>query len=213
MNGADLWKSILTFTLGSGILITVLGFIARSAFLHFLSHDLETHKAKLAADNALALEQFKAQLRAAAFERERLHEERLRLIAALYEKLATAYSDFQGFLAPLQFGGREDHRKRVQAAIGKAADFFEYFEGRRIFFDTELCRLIDELQEAFRRASAEMTPLFTSNEPLGKTWNDAWKEFTDTVPPLRREIEKRARRILGVTEPAATQTGIEKKSA
>ena len=50
MSGAELWQSILTFTVGSGVLITILSFIARSVFLHFLSHELESHKAKLAAD-------------------------------------------------------------------------------------------------------------------------------------------------------------------
>lgn len=200
MDGWDLLKSIGAFAAGSTILITALGFIARSAFVHFLSHDLESHKAKLAADNALALEKFKAELRSASFEREQLHSERLRIIAELYERLSLAHIAFQGFLRLIQFGGREEHLKRIQEATDKAKAFFTYFAGKRVYFDAGLCKLIDDLETPFLRASSAFAPMFYSDEPLGKAWVEAAQEFTKTVPPLLSEIEARVRILLRVIE-------------
>jgi len=207
MNGWELLKSIGVFAAGSTILITALGFIARSAFLHFLSHDLETHKAKLTADNALVLERFKAELHATAFKYERLHEERLRIFAELYRLLADADKAYRDFLRPIQVGGRQEHRQAMLDGLKKAQDFLSYFEGKRIYFDINLCALIDALEVAFRRALVMLGPLLASDndKPIGKAWPDAWKEFMDTVPPLRREIETRARELLGVSDSAAAQ--------
>ena len=109
---------------------------------------------------------------------------------------------FRGCLRPFQVGGREEHRQQVIAALEKADEFFSYFEGKRIYFDTQLCALIDAMDVAFRRASAALSPLFHGDQPLGETWNDAWKEFMATVPPLRGEIETRARDMLGVSKSA-----------
>lgn len=205
MNGAELWKGILAVAAGSGVLIGILAFVVRSLFLHFLSHDLEAHKAKLTGENALALERFKAELSAAAFAREKLHEKRLQVIAELYERLATADAAFRGFLAPLQLGGKEEHRKQVIEALGKVSDFLNYFDGKRIYFDACLCSLLDAMEEPFRRAVAEFAPYFLTSAPdiaaSGVQWEKARQEFMGKVPKLRAEIETRAREMLGVLGP------------
>lgn len=200
MYSLELWKSIGTIAFSGAALVAAFAFIGRSVFLHFLSHDLESHKAKLAADNALALEKFKAELRSASFEREQLHLERLRIIAELYERLSLAHIAFQGFLRFPQFGGREEHLKQIREATDKAKAFFTYFAGKRVYFDAELCKLVDDLEIPFLRASSAFAPMFYSDEPLGKAWVEAAEEFTKAVPPLRSEIEARVRILLRVIE-------------
>ena len=199
MNSWDLLKSIGVFAAGSTILITALGFIARSAFLHFLSHDLESHKAKLAADNALALEQFRAKLRKEAFQHERLHEKRFAVLDELYGRLYEAHMAFNEILAPLLVGNGPQHENRAKEADEKARTFFHFYNSKRIYFDEKVCAIIDGMAEPFARASAEVSGnLGLLPKPVS---DEVRQAFSDKVGPLQRELVARARALLGVSEP------------
>ncbi len=195
MNSADLWKSILTFAFGSGILIAVLGFIARSVFLHFLSQDLETHRAGLAADNASALEQFKAQLRTAAFEHEirfsRLYEKKLEVLGELYRRMARAEAAFDDYTRPLQPGGEEQHRERGKLAAKVGNEFLEYLNEHDVYLDGSLARQFRDIWETFHRAWAEFIP-----EPRGVDWLKAYEAYKQEAPVLRGAIRDQVQRIL-----------------
>jgi hypothetical protein len=202
MNAWDLLKSIGVFAAGSTVLLPALGFIARNVFVHFLSHDLESHKAKVAADNALALEQFKAQLGKAAFEYERLHERRFVVLERLYGRLCDAHLAFVEILAPFLVGDTVEHENRVKVADEKARMFFRYFNSKRIYFDEKLCRIIDEMTEPFARASAEASGNLgyghlMRSKPVP---DEVRKAFNEKVGPLQRELVARARILLGVSE-------------
>lgn len=207
MNAWDLLKSIGVFTAGSAILLTALGFIARSTFLHFLSHDLESHKAKLAADNALALEQFRAQLRKEAFQHEQLHERRFAVLDELYGRLYETHIAFNEILAPFLVGGEPlgiklRQENAVKEADEKARDFFHYFNSKRVYFDEKLCSIIDEMTEPFARASAEAIGNISPTGYHAKPVPDEVRQaFNEKIGPLQRELIARARALLGVSEP------------
>jgi hypothetical protein len=207
MNAWDLLKSIGVFAAGSTILLTALGFIGRSVFVHFLSHDLESHKAKLAADNAIALEQFRAQLQTAAFEHEtrfsHLHEERGKIIAELYKRLAIADEEIHLMIVlGTKIRLPEERRLKVSEAVN---GFRDYFEQHRCYFDRALCEVISTLSVKLLKA--------LSTEPSGVN-NDVTpenvvmqvtKSVTDIIN-MRSEIENRLRDMLGVGEPTRADT-------
>jgi hypothetical protein len=72
-------------------LIAALAFLARSITLHWLGKELELHKARIAADAQLAVEEFKGELSMHALEHQvrfqALHANQVAAIEALYVKL------------------------------------------------------------------------------------------------------------------------------
>ncbi len=147
------------------------------------------------------IERLKADLRAAAFEHEtrfaRLHEKRIEIVAELYRKLAIVEDALNDVLHPIQPGSKEDHKLRTRQAAIEAQAFFKFFNENRVFLDDQLCGLILEIKEKLRRISAEFAGAFDFAESpsTDEQWTEAWKLFSTDVPPLRSEIEQRARKM------------------
>ena len=72
-------SEILTFTIGSTLLLTVTGFIARSVFHHYLDRGIESFKTKLEAE---------ARKRQIVFEK--LYERKLEVISSLHSAAVEA---------------------------------------------------------------------------------------------------------------------------
>jgi hypothetical protein len=209
MNAWDLLKSIGVFAVGSTVLLTALGFIARNVFVHFLSHDLESHKAKLAADNGLALEKFKAKLQAAAFEHEtrfsHLHEERGKVIAELYRRLAIADEEIQIMLVLLRSGRNTDEGRRLKASDAMNS-FRDYFDQHRCYFDRAFCELMNTLSTSLFRTwgDPEFKNAATAIQDAGAFEARLDKTVMGLVN-VRGEIEARLRDMLGVGEPTTAE--------
>lgn len=72
-------EQILTFTVGSTLLLGLLGFLAKSIFKHYLDKDIEAFKT-----------QIKAEADKRHFVFQRLYEKRLEIISSLFEKSVEA---------------------------------------------------------------------------------------------------------------------------
>jgi hypothetical protein len=186
--------------------IAVLGlvYLLRKIFEKWLSQDLESFKARLRASHDAEIERLRADLRAVAFEREtrfaRLHELRAEVIAELYKRLVWAHTSLLEFIQPIQQGGEKQRKERGRKAADNTNKFFAHFHENYIYFDQSLCSVIETLEEKFRRTWAEFA-IFPDMKPASaREWADAWKSFSQDVPPLRHEIEKRFRRMLGVED-------------
>jgi hypothetical protein len=181
------WQSIVE-TLGIvGIASGLLVYLLKALSSQLLSRDLE---------------KYKADLRQLAFEHEtrfgRLHEDRARVIAELYSKLASAHASVLGVIRPLQVGGEEKWQAEMRKAAEETNAFFAYFDKNRIYFDECLCELTQQLQEKFKRAWAAFTVFGDMKPASGKEWWETWCNFTKDVPPLRARIENEFRKMLGV---------------
>lgn len=180
----------LAETLGIGaFVIAALTYLLRSIWGQMLSRDLE---------------KFKTALRTAAFEQEtrfaRLHERRAEVIAELYKRLVWAHSSLGEMVSILQSGGEEERKKGVEKAGEHTSYFLVYFHENDIYFDQSLCTAIENLEGKFRSTWFDFT-VFPDRKPAsGKEWHAIWKNFTQEVPPLKREIQKRFRKLLGVED-------------
>lgn len=171
-------------TLGTiGIGSTVIAFILRGAFNQLLSKDIE---------------KFKMELKVTAFEREtryaRLHEDRARVIGELFAHLVGAHDTLTGFVHPFQLGGDQERKEKAQHTVKKLNEFFSYFHAKEIYLDAPLCKLIKDLERKFREVWAK----FYNLNPIGNEWVEAWEKLEKDVPPIKEEIIKRFRSILGV---------------
>lgn len=195
LNDAELWKSITAVAFSGAALVAAFAFIARSIFLHFLSHDLEAYKAKLAAENTLAVEKFKAELQSITFQRQQLHVERMKILADLYERLVISHDALLVFVSVREI---ENYSEAVKNAMTKADEFFNYFDNKRIYFDENLCQLIENLHESFTTSSVASMAFLESGDRRSPDNRKFVSGFMDRIPPLRSEIENRVRAMLGV---------------
>ncbi len=190
--------------------IAVLGFVylSRKIFEKWMSQDLESFKARLRASHDAEIERLRADLRAVAFEREtrfaRLHQRRAEVLVELYKRLVSAYSSFVEMVSILQVGDEGDRKKRVEKARNDGNSFFAYFHENYIYFDDSLCVVLEKLEKKFRSAWSEFTVFPDLKPATGEEWHKIWKDFSQEVPPLLREIHKRFRKLLGVDDEQAS---------
>jgi len=190
-----MFSELAKFGIGTGIL----GLIAKNLFSQFLSRDLEGYKAKLQAEHSREIERLKADIRTTAFEHEtrfaRLHDKRVQVIAELYKLLAQTATAFETWIAPLSLAPKP-LAEMAKDAANAANAFFEFFDQNQIYLDEKLCSLILQMREVFNRAWANFGAGF--EKPRPKEWMETWEAFQRDIPPLRIEIERRVRALLGV---------------
>jgi hypothetical protein len=203
MDLARVFETVASIGIGAGLLVWLL----RSLVSQLLSRDLERYKVELNATHDAQIARLRADLNAAAFEHEtrfaRLHEERARVVAGLYQRLAKTNAMFSQFMQPLQIGGEQQHKKLHQEAAQCANDFIDFFNENRIYLHEDVTNAIDDLISELRRAWAEFTAHSGRPYPDPREWMSAWKKVTDDIPPLRRRIESEFRQLLGVPETAS----------
>jgi hypothetical protein len=129
--------------------------------------------------------------------RDRLHERRLLIIEEAYSRLASADISFRHALAPHGWAITDENRQeQFSEAKEKADSFLQYFEGKRIYFDDDLCTLVDGMDVSFSRATAELSTIVKFGQPNERLSHKSWDEFSNAIGPLRRQLENRAREIL-----------------
>lgn len=85
----------------------------------------------------------------------------------------------------------------------RANDLFEFFDENQIYLDERLCGVMLKMRDAFLKAWANFGA--GSRKPDPKEWVETWEMLGRDVPPLRSEIERQIRSILGVQHtPAAS---------
>jgi len=91
---SELIKTIGIFTIGSSLVITVLGYLGRKIIEQLLNKDLEKYKSKLDADNEKAklkfekeVESFRADLNLLYSKQIQLYSKKSEIIENLYQKL------------------------------------------------------------------------------------------------------------------------------
>ncbi|MBI2415639.1 MAG: hypothetical protein HYV33_03195 [Candidatus Kerfeldbacteria bacterium] len=179
-------KNILYFFIGSGIL----AFLIRSIIKHWLNKDFEKYKLevlKLAEEHKIKFD--------------RLHSERAEVIKNLYGKLSKSITSMQSLISPVQFDGQKIEDK-MNKAVEEANDFIEYYDQNKIFFQKELCVLLDtitlSLKESFKLFKRkDHEPDKSSNEVLD-FWDQAWNKISSDVPKAKEKLENEFRKLLGV---------------
>ena len=150
---------------------------------------------------AKKLERFRLDSPAELFERQTrfawLHTERSKALVTLYRMLATADKAFTDMLRPIQSGGEESTKANIQRASDVANRFFDYYDKNRVFFDPELTRNLRQLESEYRKVWSMFVP-HVGQHARGLEWAAAWEKLGNDVTPVRSEIEKGIKQMLGV---------------
>jgi len=188
----------------TAIVLAVIGFVAKSVFTQLLSRDIEKYKLSRETE----LERFKADLQKTSFEHQtryqNLHVKRAEVIAELYRLLVQAEHDAISLANPFQNSAEpSQNEKRVQA-YKSGTMLFEFFEQNRIYFKQESCERVSSFINGLYNALSEFNIVIDSleNQRGGKTkieyWANVWEKLTKELPPIKAEIEKEFREILGL---------------
>ena len=162
---------------------------------------MEVFKAELKKTHATEIEQLKSDLKSTAFERQtrfaKLHETRAEVVAELYKLLVVADSAVRKLL-DVEPSENEEYKRMFVETGKKTTEFSNFFEERRIYFDEELCKLIDTHTSNFSQAWLYGSPfaerIFGDREVIKKQLT----ELIEAIPAVRHAIEKRMREMLGV---------------
>jgi hypothetical protein len=174
----NMLSEILTFTIGSGLLLTVAGFIARSVFRHYLDRDIKAFKAKLEAE---------ARKRQVVFEK--LYERKLEVISSLHSaaveagRAVTYAVQMQGNIKPENIPHLE---QQVKA-------FKEEYEDSRIWLNDGCCKALDRLVDEQSIFYKVVNAASLAKENLGKDWIggemlELWRRADKDLPAAQNEL-------------------------
>ncbi len=142
-------EEILTFVIGSGLLIALIGFVARSVFLHYLDRDLATFK------ESLKTEAIKRQL---VFSE--VYKRRIDVISDLYRQ-SVVVGRLVAYVVGMQGAIKDEGEIRKIEERVKA--FKESYEENRLWLNEQCCKAMDQLLSQHSiSAAAKFHPLLVN---------------------------------------------------
>ena len=182
MNWHDVGSSLIGAIAGSGLVGVI--------FQVYLGHRFSQR-----------LEQLKTTLSGELFERQTkfawLHSERSKALVHLYGLLSSVDKAFTNMLRPIQTGGAESTKVKIQEASDAANEFFDFCDKNGVFFDDDLIQKLRRLAEEYRRVWSTFVPNFELLA-TGTEWAEAWKKLGEDVAPILVQIQQKVREMLGV---------------
>ena len=207
---------------GNTALLLVLGFLARSLINTLLAKDikkfetdlqnratseLERLRADLKSQGDASIEELRSRLQHATIEHQvrfaKLHEERAKRIADLYERMSAQSVACQRYVYQLGQVNRQEGFSEIEAQF---ADLYLFLETSRIYLPEHICILLDKLIGEVRKAVVGVyvysgtTDQANANvqEERSKTFLGAVKAFEVEIPAAKKALEDEFRKMLGV---------------
>ena len=204
----NIFESLGMFLIASG----VLAFLIRSFFSHQLLKDIERFKAELQQKSQLEIEQFKSALELTAFEHQtrfiKLHEKRADIIGEMYGKIVDLYETASIFVRSFQSVNTTRKQEFRKELWHSADEFKSYFNKHRIYFNEDVCKVIESLNDKLSEAcsalafiSQEGAAVEISNENLFKLWDKGMTVLEKDAPNIKNALESEFRELLGVVQP------------
>lgn len=201
------WNTVFTTLTVTGFASAAFVYLAKILSKHLLSMDLERFKADLKATNEKELERLRADLRIAAFQQEttfaKLHGKRAEVIAELYVKLVAVHDAMKSLIGHTEL---DNEPQRDKKAVAAAHEFFRYYEIHQIYLEESLCELLVKFDHDILLAWGA----YNDNPPVGKVglvgreMMASWQQLDRQIPPIRREIERTFRKVLGLPPSSIT---------
>jgi len=132
---------------------------------------------------------------------EKLHAERAEVIKEIYKKISKTFRSLHSYVNIAQWSGEPSQEEKAKAAAQSANELVEYYEENRIFLEEEVAIEIDTLMKEFKdvwltyNLSKSLQP--HSDESI-KAWDKAWKKINEEVPNVKKIIENKFRKIIGI---------------
>lgn len=211
MDLLTVFQNIGMFTVGTGIF----AFLVKSLINNSLNKDIERFKTGL--NNKT--EEFKSTLERTTIEHQiryaRLHEERALVMRELYSKLIKMEDSLRQCMAEFIPAGENapTHEELEKKAAADTNTFYSYFRAERIFFNKNLCELVDSIFSTVKNTWEDFTKypydinefeqLYGRNMEPHKDRSASMKRARDMVkeefPKLKEMLEDEFRELLGVS--------------
>ncbi len=206
----EIWETVALAMTGSLTSFAVLGWLSKSLVSQLLTKDVEVFKAKLKSESEEASQKLRHDLEKATIEHQvrfsKLHEKRAEVIAELYSLLVQAYWDISNFVSPMQSSGEPSQYEKYATAMNAVADFYRFFDKRKIYLPEKSCAQVDEFVREMRNKAIgfgvyakyedEQLPAGSIKEKLD-AWTEAWGYLEKKVPEAKSALENELRSILG----------------
>lgn len=217
------WQTIVAAIVGNGVVLAILGWLAKALIEKFiqrdsktfeanLQRDLKTFEADLQAKAGSAIEQLKSDLQIRTIEHQvrfsRLHEKRATVIADLNALIVEALWEAESFLSPMQWAGEPDKSEKHQTAMGKLVELYRYFDKHRIYLPDPLCSVVDKLVTDVREHVIRFGTYLTwddislqdhTRKEKQEVWMAGWNAIKNQVPLVRKQLENEFRTLLAPT--------------
>ena len=136
---------------------------------------------------------------------QKIHGERINIVSKLYELLEDFNQKMSSLISPAEMAGDLPKEDKLKIAGEAGEKFRDYYSKRKIYFDENIDNLLAKINTEFLHAWIDFTMYPPKKEILGgrdakekwKWWIKAWKKVTEEIPPIKKEIEKEFRKILG----------------
>lgn len=197
---------------------TLIGFIAKGLIQQIFNKDLEKFKTKLESETQIAqlkfdkeIESYKSGLNLVASRQNLLHSKRSEIISELYQKLVILHSSMLEMTARMRLVTGKDKEtiekeelERINKTSELGNDFFKFYQLNKIYFATDVCRMIDDIQKELKESYSDYSfrhlwglPPSEMTYEMAKKANDKVK---DEIPKLMENLEFEFRKSIGVIE-------------
>jgi len=193
------WEEIIKFLGGAAAISGTIAFLGKKVFEAFLAGRIEAYKNNLEKITNEHAVRFK-----------HLHSERAETIKTLYEKLVLFDDTLHSALRQFQAGDEPSLEEKITKLSEQFNDLREYFLPKRIFFEQNICEMIDRIIETAHGVFIDITTLPV--DPQGvqyrydkgllqerhQFWQQARNIHSNELRQIKKELENRFRTILGI---------------
>lgn len=192
-------QEIIEFLGGATAISLTVGYLGQKAIDGYVSGRIEAYKSELqriASEHSIRFQ--------------KLHSERAEVIKDFYAKLSTLDDTLHSTLRGFQAVGEQPLVEKVGRLAEQFNELREYFLPRRIFFDENLCKLIDETLEIAKGIFFDITthPVDPSadeyryNRDVLKERHEFWEKARNAhghqFAELKIALETEFRELLGI---------------
>lgn len=187
---------------------TVVGWVAKDAIAQYFDKKLSIYQAEIDKE----VNRYQAELEKDKFRFSKLHNERARVTAELYEKFVEFEEDMIRLTdprihltEPMEYTESPTQEEKLEAAQRSGNDFMKFYAKKKIYFPQSVCETVEELQEELKGVfDGFQTPVPKTDSgvqtPDIERWVEHWETVTkEEVPELKSELEEHFRDLLGVS--------------
>jgi hypothetical protein len=189
---------------GTGMAIAALAWLTRSLLTHFMTKDIEGHKAALAAQNALELEKLRAEFTRQALEHEvqfrRVDEKVAEHLNEVYKRLHHFYETVHSFVQPLEWSNAPSKEEKLKTASDASKEFWDYFLANRVYIPPGLYSRIHDLANKLADIAKDFNRGLHGEREKEYYWTEAWESINDGATPLFSALVREIQRRLGVED-------------
>lgn len=210
----DALRELGTILGGTAIAVAALAWLLKSLLVHFLSKDIEMHKATLTAQNALEIERLRGELTKQALEHEvrfrRVDEKVAEHLDQIYRHLFRLYESVCSYVRDLEWSSEPPKEEKLKAASEANRAFWDYFLLNRVYVPPSLFQRVRQLADKLTKISNEFTRgLRREKRGIVRDddedhWSEALKAIEQEATPLFTAIVREVQERLGVHDESQT---------